>query len=89
MRVLLLGTLLLAIAPTAAHAQTYDFRYPVCMKTYDSSPGGGEWIDCSFTSLPQCRASASGRAAMCEINPYFAQAQAPVSGTFRRYRRHY
>jgi hypothetical protein len=26
----------------------------------------------SYTSLPQCNASASGRYALCEINPYFA-----------------
>ena len=53
-----------------AEAQTYDPRYPVCMTRY-SGPSGGQWIDCSYTSLPQCQASASGRAAMCSINPYF------------------
>ena len=53
-----------------AEAQTYDPRYPVCMTRY-SGPSGGQWIDCSYASLPQCQASASGRAAMCSINPYF------------------
>jgi hypothetical protein len=53
-----------------AQAQTYDPRYPVCMTVYQGR-FGGEWIDCSYASLPQCQASASGRAAMCGVNPYF------------------
>jgi hypothetical protein len=61
---------LLAAAPS--HAQTFDPSYPVCMHVYTgSSGGGGEWYDCSFTSLPQCRATASGRAATCDLNPYY------------------
>jgi Protein of unknown function (DUF3551) len=52
-----------------APAQTYDPNYPVCLQTY--AIGGGS-IDCSFTSLAQCAASASGRAAQCLNNPYFA-----------------
>lgn len=55
-----------------AEAQAYDPRYPVCMKLYEG-PFGGEWIDCGFTSLPQCRATASGRAAICVVNPFFVQ----------------
>ena len=51
-------------------AQTYEPNYPVCIQTY--SIGGGS-IDCSFTSLAQCAASASGRSAQCYDNPYFAQ----------------
>lgn len=51
-------------------AQTYDPNYPVCIQTY--AIGGGS-IDCSFTSLAQCAASASGRSAQCYDNPYFAQ----------------
>jgi hypothetical protein len=59
---------MLVAAP--ACAQTYDPNYPVCLQTY--AIGGGS-IDCSFTSLAQCAASASGRAAQCLNNPYFAQ----------------
>jgi hypothetical protein len=33
--------------------------------------GGGGYFDCSFTSLPQCQATASGRAATCDPNPYY------------------
>ena len=71
------GSVILAIitivfAATPSHAQTYDPRWPVCMRVISGGGigGGGEWIDCSYTSLPQCQASASGRAAMCLINPY-------------------
>lgn len=61
---------LLAAAPS--HAQTFDPRYPVCMHVYSgANGGGGEWYDCSFMSLPQCRATASGRAAICDLNPYY------------------
>jgi len=64
--ILTIATVLVA-AP--APAQTYDPNYPVCVQTY--AIGGGS-IDCSFTSLAQCAASASGRAAQCLNNPYFA-----------------
>jgi hypothetical protein len=59
--------LLLAAAP--AHAQTYDPAYPVCLQSW--AIGGGS-INCSFTSMPQCAASASGRSAQCLTNPFFA-----------------
>ncbi|MCK1391453.1 DUF3551 domain-containing protein [Bradyrhizobium sp. 1] len=60
----------LAVAPS--HAQTFDPRYPVCMHVYSgASGGGGDWYDCSFTSQPQCRATAAGQAASCDFNPYY------------------
>jgi hypothetical protein len=65
--ILTIATVLVA-AP--ARAQTYDPNYPVCLQTYGIDGGN---IDCSFTSLAQCAASASGRAAQCLNNPYFAQ----------------
>ncbi len=89
MRVLALSALLLVLGSVSGPAQTYDPQYPVCMKVYDGSLGGGEWIDCSYTSLPQCRASASGRAAMCDMNPYFAPPQRRRVGTYRRDRHPY
>jgi len=61
--------MMLAAAP--ARAQTYDPSYPVCLQTYGID---GSYIDCSYTSLAQCSASASGRAAQCLTNPYFAAA---------------
>jgi hypothetical protein len=63
-----------SLAATSAEAQTYDPRYPVCMHVFTGGAhgGGGGWYDCSFTSLPQCRATASGLAATCDLNPYYA-----------------
>lgn len=62
-----------------ASAQTYDPRYPVCMHVFTTGGfgGGGDFFDCSFTSLPQCRVSASGRSASCDLNPYYAFDEPP------------
>jgi len=75
---LIFGALIVA---TPSHAQTFDPGYPVCMHVYSgASGGGGDWYDCSFTSLPQCRATAAGRSASCDLNPYYAvNAPAPRS----------
>jgi hypothetical protein len=70
-------TIATVLVAAPARAQTYDPNYPVCLQTY--APGGGS-IDCSFTSLAQCAASASGRAAQCLNNPYFVQSRKPLSG---------
>ena len=55
-----------------AKAQTYDPNYPVCLQVYQ---GGmtDYYFECSYTSMPQCQASASGRAAQCVVNPYFGK----------------
>jgi hypothetical protein len=71
----------------AAQAQTYSGDYPVCLQTY--APFGGGFIDCAYTSLAQCAASASGRAAECYINPYFSGAQLLAKPHDRRHRRMY
>ena len=65
--ILLLGT----VFSVTARAQTYDPSFPVCMQTYGF---GGNSIDCSYASLGQCQASASGRSAQCFVNPYHAAA---------------
>ena len=72
MRVLVCTFLAIGAVLVAApvRAQTYDPDFPVCIQTY--AIGGGS-IDCSFTSLGQCAASASGRAAQCLNNPFFTQ----------------
>ena len=92
-RVLTCGMLSLAGASVImltdpAQAQKYDPRFPVCMTVY-SGPFGGEWTDCSYDTLPQCRASASGRAAMCSINPYFVTAPDVPPRVHRRHRHGY
>jgi hypothetical protein len=85
MRILVLAILAIetvSIGPAAA--QTYDPAYPVCLHVYTR---GANYYECRYTSLPQCNASASGRAAQCVINPYFAGSSAPAG--YRRHRRVY
>ena len=66
--------LAMALGATSARAQMYDPRYPVCLHVFGDLEG--DRMDCVFTSLAQCQASASGRSAMCLVNPYFAPAPA-------------
>ena len=71
-----------------SHAQTFAPGYPVCMKVIQGSgDGGNEWINCSYATMAQCQASASGLAGMCMINPYGSLAQAPAPAPGRTYRR--
>ena len=68
----------MTLAAASAQAQTYDPNYPICLQTFGI---GGNAISCGYTSMEQCSLSASGRAAQCVINPYFAGAN---SGRTRR-----
>ena len=88
MRIAAFSILTIATVLTAAPApaQTYDPNHPVCLQTYGI---GGSFIDCGYASLAQCALSASGRAAQCYSNPYFAGAQAPAGPQGRRHRRVY
>ena len=82
MRVIISTLLVLgAIAVAApANAQTYGQGYPVCLHVF----GINTYIECQYTSMAQCAATASGRAAQCEPNPYLAQASmAPVHAARR------
>ena len=86
MRTVNLAILTIATLLTAgpARAQTYDPAYPVCLQIYQ---GLGDYhFDCTYTSLPQCNASASGRAAQCIVNPYYAGRK--TAPPVRRERRH-
>ncbi|BAL77233.1 DUF3551 domain-containing protein [Bradyrhizobium cosmicum] len=65
------------MGPGPAAAQTYDPRYPVCMEVYTID---GSSIDCSFTSIAQCAATASGQSAQCYANPYAVQGRQPGLG---------
>ena len=87
MRILILAILAIGAASAAApaRAQTYDPSYPVCLHVY----GRITYYECRYTSLAQCNASASGRAAQCVINPYFASAEDPVGRPYRRHRNVY
>ncbi len=56
-----------------ASAQMYDPKYPVCMQVYGEELG--DRMDCVFTSLAQCAASARGLPATCLMNPYYSDAR--------------
>jgi hypothetical protein len=70
-----LALAILAIAPASlagqAQAQTYDPNYPVCLQIYEGMVH--YYFECSYTSMAQCAASASGRSAQCVVNPYYAK----------------
>ncbi|MBT1514696.1 DUF3551 domain-containing protein [Bradyrhizobium sp. SRL28] len=83
MRILALVILAIGAAAAPAQAQTYDPNYPVCLSVY----GRISYYECSYTSLPQCKMSASGRSALCVINPYYAHASQYPSA--RRYKQRY
>lgn len=86
MRILTLAILTIATVLTATPtlAQTYDPKYPVCLQIYQN--WRDYYFECAYTSLAQCNMSASGRAAQCIINPYYAGAKKASPG--RRDRRH-
>jgi Protein of unknown function (DUF3551) len=86
MRMLALAILTTVTVLTAApiQAQTYSPNYPVCLQAYRSG-----YIECAYTSLEQCNQSASGRAAQCVINPFFASAQVSREPNYQRHPRVY
>jgi hypothetical protein len=61
-----------AMAPATARA---DYDYPVCVRVY----GPASYNECRYTSMAQCQATASGRAAECYPNA-FAAYPAPGPG---------
>ena len=77
-------TIATVLATVPARAQTYDPDYPVCLQV--AAIHGG-YIECGYTSLAQCALSATGRAAQCIINPYFAGAPAAAGPHHRRHPR--
>jgi hypothetical protein len=85
MRIPALAILAIGAASVAAPgaAQAWDPDYPVCMQVV----GPFNYNECRFTSLAQCAATASGRAAQCIVNPYAARAFDEPPG--RRHRRHH
>jgi hypothetical protein len=87
MRNLALAVLTISMVSAAgqAPAQTYDPGFPVCM--YIVQWGGSGHYDCTYYTMAQCAASASGRAAQCDPNPYYAgAATAAARRGYWRYR---
>lgn len=65
----------MSLAATQATAQTYgSSAFPVCLQVY----GRINYIDCTYSSIEQCRPSAAARAAQCITNPYYAAARVPA-----------
>jgi hypothetical protein len=79
MRILALAMAIGIVSMGPGAAQMYDPAYPVCLRVY----GPATYYECRYTSLPQCNASASGRSALCVVNPYFGGADA---AGYRRHR---
>jgi hypothetical protein len=55
-------------ATTASALPAAAQEFPFCIKGCDFNSGLG---DCSFSSYAQCQATASGRDAYCDANPYY------------------
>jgi len=86
MRLLALATLTIFMGLTVAPAvaQTYSGNYPICLQLYLRD--GARSIDCAYSSIEQCQATASGLSAMCVTNPYYSNAREPA---YRQPRRGY
>ena len=88
MRVLALAILTFTVLTAApADAQTYGGNGPVCLVQYEW--GGSKSIDCAYSSIAQCQATASGLSATCDLNPYYANARVPTEPGLSRPRRGY
>ena len=81
MRGVALAVLLAGVTVAAASVPAQAREYRFCLQ----SPGTGIPGDCSYETYAQCRASASGRYADCNINPAYAFSQ-PHWPRHRRYR---
>ena len=83
---LVILALLAVQKPAPAQAQTYDPNYPICLQVYDDMVH--YYFECRYTSMAQCAASASGRAAQCVVNPYPAKAYAKPGPRPKRSHKH-
>jgi hypothetical protein len=70
-----------AISAAAAAPAQAGYDYPVCLKVY----GPATYNECTYTTMAQCKATASGRSAECYPNAFYAET-APLG---RRHQRHY
>jgi hypothetical protein len=66
-----------AVAPVPAQA---GYDYPVCLRVF----GPATYNECAYTTLAQCKATASGRAAECYPNVFYADAAAMSPGRKHR-----
>ena len=59
---------ILTVNAPSASAQPGNPTRPYCLR--DGVNGGGSW-DCSYYSMDQCRATASGAGGSCQPNPWY------------------
>ncbi len=71
-----------AISAVATNPAQAGYDYPVCLRVY----GPATYNECAYTTLAQCQATASGRAAECYPNAFYANVATAPSG---RRHRHY
>jgi hypothetical protein len=69
-----------AISAVAMIPAQAGYDYPVCLRVY----GPATYNECAYTTLAQCRATASGRAAECYPNAFYANAA--IAPSSRRHR---
>jgi hypothetical protein len=81
--ILTIGTL---AAAWPSRAQTYDPDFPICMHVVAFET---TYEDCRYYTMAQCAASAAGRAAQCNINPFYTGARTPLGRPHPRHPRAY
>jgi hypothetical protein len=69
-------TVFTVLAAAPADAQTYGGSGPICLVYVQW--GGSRSIDCAYSSMAQCQATASGLSATCDINPNYSNAREPA-----------
>ena len=81
MRAAVVAVLSLAGAATlSASPASAERSYPYCLRVY----GIVSYVECYYSTMEQCKATASGRAAECYRDPFYPTYQEP-----RRERRRY
>src|SRR6516164_5294374 len=70
-----IGVILIA-TPVWAAGGRYDPDYPVCIESYGAD---GSVIQCFYTSMEQCKISASGSPGTCFNNPSYVPPPAPAA----------
>ncbi len=69
-RLLLLPLALGAVVATADTSPAKaEIDYPYCLRAYTR---GGFYNECSYSTMAQCRMSASGRVAECYRDPFYS-----------------
>ena len=65
----LLGLLAIpAISAVGTAPAQAGVDYPICLRVY----GDPTYDECRYTTMAQCAATASGRAAQCFVDPFFS-----------------